>query len=244
MEDRLSQLPDLGFEDEPVEEIKIAMTTFAFKNSEVINLLKERGEIIKNENWDEMEKIDAKINDLKNACLEDLMTPCAVFMTFENEEGVNRAVNFNQTIETDADYEDLGKWFDGEYKHKIEIVKASEPSDIIWENRHITHGIRRQRMVIVVIKTIIMLILAFVLIFACASYSLTLLRKFPDVACDKLPDNDSSANLKKAAIREWGNNHYLEKQGVEVSYAGYVQCFCNERAEAGDPSRMGYGSNY
>lgn len=91
----MSQLPDLGFEDEPVEEIKIAMTTFAFKNSEVINLLKERGEIIKNENWDEMERIDASINDHKNASLEDLMTPCAVFMTFENEEGVNRAVNFN-----------------------------------------------------------------------------------------------------------------------------------------------------
>lgn len=62
----------------------------------------------------------------------------------------------------------------------------------------------------VVIKTIIMLVVAFVLIFACASFSLKLLRKFPDVACDKLPDNDSSASLKKAAVREWSNNHYLE----------------------------------
>ena len=47
MECRLDELPDLGFEDEPVEEIKIAMTTFAFKNADIINLLAERGEIIK-----------------------------------------------------------------------------------------------------------------------------------------------------------------------------------------------------
>ena len=49
MEERLDQLPDLGFEDEPVDEVKIAVTTFAFKNAEIINLLKERGSIIKSE---------------------------------------------------------------------------------------------------------------------------------------------------------------------------------------------------
>ena len=34
-------LPDLGFEDEPVEEVKIAVTTFAYNNGEVIKLLEE-----------------------------------------------------------------------------------------------------------------------------------------------------------------------------------------------------------
>ena len=185
------------------------MTTFAFKNAEIINLLKERGEIIKGENWDEMERIDAKINSHKDANLEDLMTPCAVFMTFENEEGVNRAINFNKTIETDPDYEDLGKWFDGDYEPEIKIVKASEPSDIIWENRHFTYGRRQKKLIEVIIKIILMLIVAFCLIFACASYSMKLLRKYPDVACNNLPENDTSENLKRAAIREWNNNHFL-----------------------------------
>ena len=40
MEDRLSELPDLGYEDEPIERIVIAMLTFAFDNAEVINILK------------------------------------------------------------------------------------------------------------------------------------------------------------------------------------------------------------
>ena len=45
-----------------------------------------------------MEKSDAKINQLINDNLEDLTTPCSVFMTFENEEGVNRAMSYNETV--------------------------------------------------------------------------------------------------------------------------------------------------
>ena len=40
MERRLSQLPDLGFEDEPVEQVKIAVTTFAYNNGGIIDLLR------------------------------------------------------------------------------------------------------------------------------------------------------------------------------------------------------------
>jgi len=32
MEERLSQLPDLGYEEAPVEQVKIAITTFAYPN--------------------------------------------------------------------------------------------------------------------------------------------------------------------------------------------------------------------
>lgn len=59
MERRLSLLPDLGFEDEPVEQIKIAVTTFAYNNGDVIKLLRERGDMIKANDWTGKEKIDA-----------------------------------------------------------------------------------------------------------------------------------------------------------------------------------------
>ena len=135
MEARLDYLPDLGFEEEPVEYIKVALTTFAFKNADIVNLLKKRGKVIETENWDEMEGIDAKINQLKNDKLLELTTPCSVFMTFENEEGVNRAINFNKTIAADPKFKKLGIWLN---RFETEITKASEPSDIIWENRHFT----------------------------------------------------------------------------------------------------------
>ena len=58
METRISELPDLGFEDEPVKEIKIAVTTLAFKNAEVIQLLRQRGAAIKAEKWDEQRNLE------------------------------------------------------------------------------------------------------------------------------------------------------------------------------------------
>lgn len=111
-------MPDLGYEDEPVEHVKIAMTTFAFRNQEVIGLLKERGQIIKQEKWAKLPKIDQKINDYKNENLEDMTTPCSVFMTFENEEGVNRALNYDQAVTSDENLKHLETWLD---RHTIEI---------------------------------------------------------------------------------------------------------------------------
>ncbi len=59
-------MPDLGFEDEPLGEVKVALTTFAYNNSDVINLLRERGQMIKNEDWEGMKKMDQRISYVKN----------------------------------------------------------------------------------------------------------------------------------------------------------------------------------
>lgn len=42
-------MPDLGYEDEPVENIEVATTFLAFHNFELIELLNERGKLVKNE---------------------------------------------------------------------------------------------------------------------------------------------------------------------------------------------------
>jgi hypothetical protein len=54
MSRRLTEMPDLGYEDEPVETVKIALVTFAFDNAELINLLKQRGAAIKFEKFELM----------------------------------------------------------------------------------------------------------------------------------------------------------------------------------------------
>jgi len=50
MENRLERLPNLGYDDEP--SVQIACTTLAFNNAEIINLLRQRGMAIKQENWE------------------------------------------------------------------------------------------------------------------------------------------------------------------------------------------------
>ena len=87
MENKISRIPDLGYEDEPPERIEIAATTFAFENAALVNLLKKRGAAIRADKFDEMRKIDKQIDDYKNANLDSCTRPCSVFMTFESEEG-------------------------------------------------------------------------------------------------------------------------------------------------------------
>jgi len=51
LEKRLSDMPDLGYEEEEQKEIKIAQITFAYDNAELINSLKKRGKYITTEKW-------------------------------------------------------------------------------------------------------------------------------------------------------------------------------------------------
>jgi len=85
-----------------------------------------------------MREIDLQINTLKNQPGEDsnLTRPVSVFMTFEQEEGIKRALVFeNDEKKGEAAYQPMYDWLQ---KCEIEIQQASEPSDIIWENRHFT----------------------------------------------------------------------------------------------------------
>ena len=118
MERRLSLTPDLGFEDEPVIEVRVAVTTFAYQNSELIHLLRERGTMIKKEKWDAMYKLDEKINKLKKEHLEQFTTPCSIFMTMENEEGYNRALALTELARNDPAYSELNLWLN---KYEIDI---------------------------------------------------------------------------------------------------------------------------
>ena len=100
MEERISKMEDMGYdgvwEGPGDKHIKIAQITFAFHNQDIINNLRKRGNFIKTEKWDKVDEINDKIdNMLQNEhLLNELQTPCSVFMTFESEEGHNRAVNF------------------------------------------------------------------------------------------------------------------------------------------------------
>jgi hypothetical protein len=96
----LTRLPDLGYEDPAPEHIKIAMISFAYDNAEIINLLRTRGQFIKFEKYDKMREINKKVEHLKGnpTTLAKLNRPVTAFLTFENEEGINRMKEYNGTV--------------------------------------------------------------------------------------------------------------------------------------------------
>lgn len=92
-------MPDLGLDpDNKDAPIKIAQITFAYNNSSIITDLTKRGTLIKTEKWQKVAELNqtilTKIQDKK--ILDLLQTPCSVFATFESEEGVNRALKWDQ----------------------------------------------------------------------------------------------------------------------------------------------------
>jgi len=112
------------------------MVSFAFDNRKIIKWLKRRGTSIKNEHWACLDDINDTIRkNLKkdSVLLDQLQRPCAVFVTMNSEEGYNRAIQYNNSI-TLEDFK-MFKCFLGS---EIEVEKAVEPSDIIWENRNFT----------------------------------------------------------------------------------------------------------
>ena len=97
-------MPALGLDgpEGDIAPVKIAVLTFAYDNPKIISWLKQRGNAIKNENWEELHKINNKIRlALKNDrnLLDKLQTPCSVFVTFQTEEGYQRALNYNSVLE-------------------------------------------------------------------------------------------------------------------------------------------------
>lgn len=76
--------------------------------------------------------------------IDQLQTPVSVFATFETEEGYRRATYFEEYLGLleagEVKAEDSLICAEDKYilGHEIEIQEASEPSDIIWENRHIS----------------------------------------------------------------------------------------------------------
>jgi len=65
----------------------------------------------------------------------------------------------------------------------VEFQEASEPSDIIWENRHVEKSVRTKRRLLVKFVITIMLAISFSIIYYCASKSTNLKTKYPKVDC-------------------------------------------------------------
>lgn len=83
--------------------------------------------------WDKLNAINMRITQRLKCqdCLDKMQRPVAVFVTMETEEGKSRADEYNKNIMRPGFAE-----FRTFLGSKIDIHESSEPTDIIWENRH------------------------------------------------------------------------------------------------------------
>ena len=133
--------------------------------------MKERGTYIKKENWKKVQEINKKMARIIGDpyLLNKFQRPVSVFASFECEEGRARALEYNNTIEFD-EFKHFSKFLGSE----IEIQEASEPTDIIWENRSTTPKERTIKRIFVYMAIAVMLYCSGFVIFNATKKSLSL----------------------------------------------------------------------
>jgi hypothetical protein len=110
-----------------------------------------------------MREINNKIDSLKSdpKKLEKFYRPVTAFLTFENEEGLNRAQNYNEAVHADETFAEIRTLLGC----PLSIDEASEPTDIIWENRHFTTLERTNRTIWVICIVAVLLFCSFTILF-------------------------------------------------------------------------------
>jgi hypothetical protein len=119
--------------------IEIADIEFAYDNHELINLLKKRGTAITNLKFDQIKAADWELEQLvkDQSKWDKLIRPVCAFITFQTDDAKNEALSYSKP----------GSWF--QKQNEVDLVQetifnvvpkfkqATEPTNIIWENRYI-----------------------------------------------------------------------------------------------------------
>lgn len=187
-----------------------------------------------------------------------MQSPCSCFITFETEEGMQRACYYNDAIKDSiGNFEFLKrkasgkkgflqKYFEPENSdnivpyyfrnflgHKCEMDGAPEPSDIIWENREVTNEFRRKRTRTVWFFISILMLISASCIYFFTYYSISLKLRYPITDCK---DNHKRFEGKdklyeEKAFYEFLVNEHLKKRDKPTTYKNTMQCFCRKHRD-------------
>lgn len=163
-----------------------------------------------------MREQDQVVNDLFND-FDALTVPTAAFITFEEEDGKLLAMKTNTATTL--------------LSAPMRFKNASEPTDIIWENRHYTRTdyIKRQLFAFIVIA--ILLFGSFIVVYIVANFSSKIANTYPQVDCDAI-QTDYGTSLEAYAYYDW---QYIQDHPGKKS-SGTLQCFCQLPACKDDKS--------
>jgi len=147
-----------------------------------------------------------------------------VFVTSETEEGLERGKQYNGQIKNNPALAVYDLFLGDE----IHVKVASEPSDIIWENRQFTANKIFFRKLVVFIVIVALLAGSAFFIFYCQTTALKYKNKYPVVDCDALIKDDygdwetSKDRLLRDAKREYTQNVEYELRGKAFNYFGQM----------------------
>lgn len=173
-----------------------------------------------------MREVEKKISDLKEHDYDSISKPVCAFITFEEEDGINRALDY----EPRRGY--LGKMWKSEEtilgEQTLAFVDACEPTNIIWENRQIEGHERWKRLTIASTIIVILILVSFSVIFFSKQYSIKVTSKYPTVACAPIKSTYGS-QYEFWAVEEWKGFYEAATPSEQREFTGVLPCFCQDK---------------
>ncbi|CDW91100.1 UNKNOWN [Stylonychia lemnae] len=211
-----NEVGSLGFEK--VDSIRVADIQFSYKNAPIIHLLNQRGIYIKSNDWESLKKVNQQLDAVKTREYQNLMVAVSAFVTFENEEGYQRFLSLRERGSRSTI---LGE--------RPTLKEATEPTNIIWENRHFTGFQRGIKAVAVTLIIGILLCISFAIVLALKEIILIAKSKYQTTNCQDLKDNYSDQMLQNYAIQAW-YDFYEPPEGIitRTQIQPVLDCFCQQ----------------
>jgi hypothetical protein len=110
-----------------------------------------------------------------------------------------------------------------------EFKAAPEPTNIIWENRHISGWNYFARVQAIALVSFFMLLLAFYAIYAFKKYQIVVVNQWPNVNCESLTKSYTVNGIKKFAGYEYDDQVRTNHTAPMV---GALKCFCQSEKKS------------
>jgi hypothetical protein len=212
-----------GSENINISEVKIADIVFAFSNAELIRLLKVRGQHIVFQRYDAMRAVEQQISDLKNQKFNELIRPVDAFITFEEEDGMIIGQEF------EAQYTFFGKRKPSEKEFmgdELFLEESTEPTNIIWENRHWTAADYAKRTLQVVAIVSCLLAASFLIIYTLKSSAIDKASMYPNVNPTKIFEDIFNKDFNSLSFQAKEEYKNFVEDHEKYPLAGFYQTFC------------------
>lgn len=141
----------------------------------------DRGQKLADGKYRENSKLEDNINKMIDAQEARYKRPVVAFVTFAQQEGLDRVEKFMS-----CKYNIFGKLIPNPSGHvltfmneRLQVHRAPEPSNIVWENLHVTLSTTQKNQLLVQIVITIFLILLFMGFLRINTYSKGYHRKYP-----------------------------------------------------------------
>lgn len=150
--------------------------------------METRGQYIKDLDFQRVKDVDDEINKMIKEKYKNLTEPVCAFITFESTEAKTEAVAYSKEMRKGKrDNSQKIEYGQETILNKVpKFVTASDPTNIIWENRQIKGFTFCCRMSTAIVIISVLLICSCLFMLFLKNASLKMVMKYPSVDCQAL----------------------------------------------------------